>query len=198
MHNFMNYLQTLILLLSTFSCLAQNKISEPTRYLIVGTGLTWDSYYSFGPRLNVEYVRKIKNQERYYWSISADSKWPGLSGMPSVKMAPGVPHPPELSTSTIGLNLHSFLLSKKSFLNWDFSCGVGAMYAHGEGKYAWQPILSAGMALDIRVAEGVYIETAPLYILPPSKFTVSTSPLYPYKKKYVQASFIPVGLKFAL
>ena len=50
----------------TYACFAQDHIAKPPQYIIVGTGLTWDSYYSFGPRLNVEYIRKIKNQERYY------------------------------------------------------------------------------------------------------------------------------------
>jgi hypothetical protein len=194
----MKKIYTLLFLMVTCTCFAQDDLAKPPQYIIVGTGLTWDSYYSFGPRLNVEYIRKIKNQERYYWSISVDSKWPGLSGIPSVKLAPGVPYPPALSTNNISLNLHSFLIPTKSFFNWDFSCGMGAMYAHGEGKHGWQPTLSAGMAMDIRIAKGTYIETARLYILPPTKFTVSTSPLYNYHKKYVQASFIPIGLKIKL
>jgi hypothetical protein len=194
----MKKIYTLLFLMVTCTCFAQDDLAKPPQYIILGTGLTWDSYSSFGPRLNVEYIKKIKNQERTYWSISVDSKWKGLSGIPSLKMAPGVPYPPELNTNTIGLNLHSFMLPKKSFLNWDFSCGVGIMYAHGEGKKAWQPTLSAGMAMDIRIAEGTYIETAPLFIFPPSKLTISTSPLYSRHKKYVQASFIPIGLKIKL
>jgi len=194
----MKKIYTLLFLLVTCACFAQDNVAKSPQYIIVGTGLTWDSYYSFGPRLNLEYIKKIKNQERTYWSISVDSKWKGLSGIPSLKMAPGVPYPPELNTNTIGLNLHSFMLPKKSFLNWDFSCGVGIMYAHGEGKHGWQPTLSAGMAIDIKIAKDIYIETAPLFIFPPSKLTVSTSPLYSYNKKYVQASFIPIGLKIKL
>ena len=45
------------------------------------------------------------------------------------------PYPPALSTNNISLNLHSFVIPTKSFFNWDFSCGVGAMYAHGKGKH---------------------------------------------------------------
>ena len=194
----MKKIYTLLFLMVTCDCFAQDDAAKPPQYIIVGTGLTWDSYNSFGPRLNVEYIRKIKNQERTYWSVSVDSKWPGLSGIPSVKLAPGVPYPPALSTNNISLNLHSFVIPTKSFFNWDFSCGVGAMYAHGEGKHGWQPTLSAGMAMDIRISKGTYIETARLYILPPTKFTVSTSPLYNYHKKYVQASFVPIGLKIKL
>jgi hypothetical protein len=181
-------------MLSSICKAQENKLS----YLTIGTGLLWDNYGSMGPRLHVEYVRRIADKEKLFWGISSDNKWKGLSGIPSFKLQQGVPYPPELNFNQLNLSIHSLSRMGKSILMFDFSLGAGAIYLNGEGKHSVQTSISFGMSMNIRLSKKTFLETTPLFIFPPSKISFSSHKVYPHFKSYTTAAFLPIGLKFKL
>lgn len=194
-----NKLPTLIFGLLTLNCLGQSTgLAEANQYLSIGTGITWDNYYSAGPRLLVSYSKRFKNKEKIFWGITIDSKWKGLSGIPSVKLSPGSEYPPELDYSYLSADLHSISRRGKTKLMFDFSTGIGAIYLHGEGKSAILPAINIGMTMNIRLSQKLFLETSPLFIIPPSRITICPNKWASYRKVYSAWNFLLLGLRFEL
>lgn len=194
-HKFLN----LIFSLLAISCFGQIEISpKANEYLSIGTCITWDNYYTAGPRLSAEYVTRIKQKEKLFIGISFDNKWKTLNGIPSVKLQQGSEVPPELDFNHLSINLHSLSRMGKTKLMFDFSCGLGAIYLHGEGRHSFQPTINIGMIMNVKIAPKTFLEISPLFFIPPSKVIISPSWLTKSRSVYSAWHLMPLGLRFRL
>ena len=180
-------------------CLGQTTgKAEANEYLSLGTGITWDNYYSAGPKFQASYSKRFKNKEKIFWGISMDNKRRGLNGIPSVKLQPGVASPPELNYSYLSADLHSISRMGNTRIIFDFSAGLGAMYLHGDSKHAVQPAINIGMTMNLRIGKNIFIEGSPLFVIPPSRIIVSPNKLAENRDVYSAWHFMPLGLRFKL
>ncbi|MFM6975590.1 MAG: hypothetical protein ACKOW2_01920 [Sphingobacteriaceae bacterium] len=190
---------TIILVLLTFNCFSQSANSpEANQYLSIGTGITWDNYYSAGPRLLLSYSKRFKNKEKTFWGFTIDNKWRGLSGIPSLKLSPGEEYPPELNYNHLSFDLHSISRMGKTKIKFDFSTGIGAIYLYGEAKHAVLPTINIGMTMNIRLGPKLFLETSPLFIFPPTRITISPNKLAQNRNVYSAWHFLPLGLRYKL
>ncbi len=194
-----NIVSIIVFMFLMSSCFGQIEHSpEATEYLSIGTGITWDNYYTAGPRLSAEYMTRIKQKEKLFIGISFDNKWKTFNGIPSVKLQQGSEVPPELDFNHLSVNLHSLSRMGKTKLMFDFSCGFGAIYLHGEGRHSFQPTINIGMIMNVKIAPKTFLEISPLFFIPPSKVIISPSWLTKSRSVYSAWHLMPLGLRFRL
>ncbi len=196
----MKYLLAIIMsfLLSSFCFSQESQPDELNTFISLNTGLTSDNYASGGLRVQAEYLKRFKSKQTFFWGVNIDYKRRGLGSIPTYKPANLANLPPELSYEHLSFNIHHLSGIGKPGLIFDFSCGLGAIYLHNESQKSLQPAINFGFIMNIRISSKVFLEMSPIFILPPSKLTISTSRLSDERKTYTAWHLFPIGLKVKL